>query len=696
MSTSVTPPPVVTSCSPAFPASVERAAHVAGIAFALGWMAVLAAIWIRHPGLQHGDSFSDANVLNASRNFEAAGFSTLWGLPYHRATWSPDRPGAPYTHYGPASEWIHEALRRCGLRELSQFRAASLLLTTVALLLFLHVAWRLSGSRVIAALAVFFYAWSAPFSQYADSLREHAYSQLTLFGFLAAWLAYEAATARRARRGWLALAGLCFFCDLWLTFEHVLMIPLFAAGRLLAPGGRRALRGLLLVGLVGAAALGTRLAHNSLAVGGVRRAVEDLMAVAKYRAGRDAQQFSYRELARVWRARLGRDRIRPGDYVAEMAYPALTPTVRWTSGVLFVVLLCVWHAATSAPLRQALGNALLLLLAGGAWLLAMRNHAFIHRHIILLLMPGLALLLAGLATAGLQQWWCAQRAAPVRWVAPLVAIILLSSFAAEMRKSVALNQVVALEPKVHAEVLTRRLASQLRQHAGCRGLANVERLYFAGSELPEAAWEIGRPYQFGALQLPDAIGPRDAVWIDAWSPEQRALAREAYARFGFPDVFASPLDMPLLFRPHQEPGLTADIDYQGLCRLVRMRCARTLDGTAWVLQSVWNLPDPEIAGTLLVAVESTDPVHRSLKGEIRFTDALALDGAVLLNHRLPAHPGPAPTCLRIAVYDAHTLRPLSPTDPTRATLPPDAAWDPDACVITWPSPCATGATSPGP
>lgn len=58
-------------------------------------MSVLAAIWVRYPGLQHGDSFSDANVLNASRNFEAAGFAALWGLPYHRATWSPDRPGAP-------------------------------------------------------------------------------------------------------------------------------------------------------------------------------------------------------------------------------------------------------------------------------------------------------------------------------------------------------------------------------------------------------------------------------------------------------------------------------------------------------------------------------------------------------------------------------------------------------------------------
>lgn len=467
------------------------------------------------------------------------------------------------------------------------------------------------------------------------------------------------------------------------------MIPLFAAGRLLAPGWRRELRGLMLVGLAGVAALGTRLTHNSLALGGVRRAVDDLAVVAQYRSGHNAEQFSFGELARVWRTRLGRDRIRPGDYSAEMAYPALTPTVRWTSGVLAVVLLCVWHAATSAPLRRVLGNGLLLLFAGGAWLLAMRNHAFIHRHIVLLLMPGLALLFAGLAAAGLQQWWFGQRAAPVRWIPPLVAIIFVGSFAAEMRKSVALNQVVALEPRVHAEVLKRRLASQLRQQAGRSGLANVERLYFAGSEQPEAAWEIGRPYQFGDLELPAVIGSRDAVWIDPWSQEEQALARQAYARFGFPDVFASPLDVPLLFRLHQDPGLTVDIDYHGLCRLVRLRCARTLDGAAWVLQSVWNLPDPAInpAVTPSVVAEFTDPLHGSFKCEVPLTDGLPVDGAVLLNHRLPAHPGLRPARLRIAVYDAHTRSPLAPTDSSRATLPPGATWDPDAGVLVWPAPC---------
>jgi len=675
-----------------FPTLVERAATVSFLVLGALWMGILGFIWVNNPELHHGDSYSDANVLNAARNFDRAGFRRLRGLLYHDATWTPERPGTPYTHYPPGPEWVHEALKTLGLRDLSAFRLASIVVSSIALLLFFHVASKLTESRTVAALASFFYACSPAFASLADSLHMHAYAQLTLFVCLAAWLAYELASAPMARRTWLTLAAFAYFCDLWMTFEHIVMIPLFAAGRLLLNKGRATRSGLLAILGAGSLALCTRVVHNSVGLGGLGPALRDLGGVATYRAGLSDtlrhQNFlrSAATLVEVWSMRLGWTAVEPVHHDAQLAYPVLARAPLLLAGALGIVVLCMRAGRSAIPVRRGIANGLLLLLVGGAWFLAMSNHSKSHRHIVMLLTPGFALVLGAFAGAGLQQIWSARRGAPIRWVGPLLTSALVFAFAWPMRGSIALNQIASLDQKVRALVERRREATRVLARAGNGPLRQVERLHVSGEKYPELVYHLGLPYEFvrPATKVP-TISPSSVCWVEYWSDAEKALAWQAMERWGFPDVLSEPYDLSLVFWGRGTTSYDTDVRWENGVRLLGLRSARSLDGASVVIQALLDVPEDLLSELNLLVhfVHALDTAQEVIyKSDLNFEWTPRREGRILAIHRLPAAKLPEPLKFRVGLWSSKLMRNLKAVNES-PRLPPGATWNADRSWYVW-------------
>ena len=669
----------------AFPAPLERTALVGFLVYWLVWMSVLAYIWTSHPELHHGDSFSDANVLNAGRNFDAYGLGLNYGLSTHWATHSPERPAAPYTHYPPGPEWILQGLKACGLHTLSQFRAAALVASGLALLLLLFVFARLTGSYVIAALAAFFYSFSAPFAQYADSLHQFAYAQLTLALFLILWLAYERARAPLARKVWLFLAALVFCVDLWLTFEHIAFVPVFVLGRVLFVGRRRDWRGLVTVALVPVVMVGLRLAHNSVALGGVQTALQDIVGAARFRAALDHQTLTAEDMLKTWQARLGAVGLPVSNYNMEFMYPVQKRGLQLPIALLAAMLLCTWHRPAQGGMRRALGQAILLLLAGGVWLVAMRNHALVHRHVILQLLPGLALLLASLVGCGLLQWWDSPGRAPRRWVGPILAAVVVLGFASQIRESQALNFLADLEPNVRVLVKQRQTGAAVMARAAAGALRDVRRMYFIPGEYPVLANQVGCPYALvnGALPLP--LGENEAIWIELWSDTEKQLAAEAFAHFGFPDRLSPPCEVSIVFRAAGNPGTAVDVRYEDGCTISRLRCVPTLDGDSWLVQMLVACPADQTLD-LDTVMPSVTPLAADGSAGADYTTRLAwglpVNGGVVVRFVIPDSQVPAGTRLRVNLWDSVHERYLN-ADTAQSQLPPDATWAPSGSAFIW-------------
>lgn len=673
---------------------LKHAALLLFVVYAVAWTSFLGYLWASHPGLHHGDSFSDANVLSGGRNFDRFGIGLNYGLPTHRATPAPGRPAAPYTHYPPGPEWIHQALKAGGLHQLWQFRLVAVAAAGLALALLFVVVTQLTRRHVVALLAAFFYSWSAPFAQYADSLHQHAYMQLTLFAFFAAWLAYERAQTRRARRLWLALAGLAAFVDLWLTFEHVLFVPIFALARTLLVGRRRDLRGLVLVGCMPILVLALRIGHNSLALGGVQAACRDMFAAARYRAAPTEEPLAASALLECWRTRLGGSALRRDHHDVEFAYPLLRSYVWLPAALLGMALVCTGHWKRQASARRGVGSAVVLLVAGAAWSVAMRNHVVPHRHTIMLLLPGLALLLASLTAAGLRLWCSAPRRALRRLVGPALAGIVLVGFGLHLRRSVALNFVYPFDNKVHHMVAERcqRLEGLSRAADGC--LRDARRIYFLYGMYPELAYQIGRPYEFYSAELPAQLDADEVVWIEYWSDTERQLAWQAFRRCGFPDMPSPPNEYSLAFWGRPRDELTTDIPYEGACRLARLRWSSTLDGESWLLQALYCLPESAAEPSELTHTTALVAADGSL-GQVfdwQFGWGMREGRAVIACSYIPKSAFVPGARLRLGLWSSAENRALKP-DVEHAVLPPNAAWDSDHDAFYW-DPAPTRSPAP--
>jgi hypothetical protein len=585
----------------------DRRARLGAAALLLVAFALLARAALRDPGLTHGDNFSDANVVIAGRNFDARGLGFQGGLPTQYTYFAPDRKVSPYTHYPPGPEWMHQAWKGLGLRTPRQWRLASLGVAFVAMVLAFLVFRQLGASELTATVALCFFVWSPPFLGYADSYHQFPYRFLTLFAFVAAWLRHEAADAPATRRLWLGAGAALLFVDGWFSFEHLLLVPLFALGRALLARRRELLVSAVLIGMVPAVVVASRLAHNAIALGDWEAAYADILDVARVRS-RGELEGSYGVLVRQWIGRLGYG-VPDGDFDREFEFPILAPAVGLPALVLGLALLHRGRTSDEA-IRAPLRNGLLLLGAGLGWFVAMKGHAIPHRHVVLLLLPGLALLLAGLLSWSL-------RSGP-RWTV-LVSAALAVGYLLEIHRTPPLNRLVALYRPGIARYRDTQQADERRKTFGAQALRGLRDVVFH-HRYPEEAAALVTPFEYfddrewariaagGDPQpVPGNLTPEEGLWIEAWSDEEKVATLKALELYGFPDMLAPGEAVSIVFYGRPPPRLVPCVSFDGRFVLTGLRLTNSLDRRTVIVQAELRgkLRDPA-AENLTLHVEVQD------------------------------------------------------------------------------------------
>ncbi len=575
------------------------------------------------------------------------------------------------------------SLRALGLHELWHFRAVSIAFAGIALLLWWAIVRSVTKSNCIALLACFFYSFSASFTEYSDSLHQHTVMQLTFMGCLVSWLAYESAATPARRRIWLTVACVLFFVDLWISFEHILFIPGVIALRTVIVGFRQKWLGALLVGSLPLLVIGLRLGHNALALGGINAAMSDLFGSAKYRSDGDGQAITAAKVANAWWQRLGAKEEGSDEYDPAMSFPVFRPRTAITIAALFILLIAAWDRSELYNVRRAFGFAILLLACGSLWFIAMRGHALVHRHVVMLLVPGLSLLVASLTAFGFWQWSNFPKKAPVRFLGPALSSLLIVWFVRDIRHSRAGTLLFQTNTTIAAQLAESRRAGEMRSLAGKSTLANVERIYFVGDMYPVFPYQVGRPFLF-KNDLPDALAQNEAVWIEYWTPQERAAAEKALSRFGPPDVFSFSSSSLVFQQKNVTETVTTDITYDLGIKLVQMRFAETLDQQSWVAQTILEVP-PAVRLDMLIGVVLVQDSEGKPKKlfDYALSSAMPRGARTVVSQIIPKKVVDAQAIFRFAFWYSSENRELKPVDPANAKLPQNSIWDEAKTGILW-------------
>jgi len=557
------------------------------------WTALLISIHVRDPGLHIGGWWNDSNVVNASRFFDRFGLGMTKGLPCIETALRDGKPGSIYATYPPGPYWIHEIVKRLGAgpiegrSDITIYRVVAQVAGSLGALLAYFVFARIAHNAPIGALAACFYMLSVPFAGFSSMFRIDAYEILTLFGLLACWLRFESATTRRGRVGWVGATALLFFADGWITFENVLLFGAFVAARTLFRFRLTVLVGAAVVGTMPFLVMVVRILHNGAAIGGGWRAgVASLSSGAEKRAIGAMNADTMDRFFPRWLARLGWPwSTSPSfDYDRQFFYPVLDPWVLVPAVLLSGVLLAVWGRDSVRPARLAVVNGLLLLAGGLLWFVVMTEHAFVHDFIVLLLMPGFALLLAGVCHGAVQTLRdpAARRSATGVGV-PALLVVLIAGFLSNLRYSDVLNQAFHLDDKVRQRVDGARTTFDHLALAG-QAMDGVNRV-IVQPMFPVRAVALNRPFNFqiDMRTLPESLAPDEALYVETWWPETKALAAEAMRRFGLPGIVTPPPEFGVIFCGGSDGASPARVRIQEWFVLTSVRWAPTLDGRSWAL-----------------------------------------------------------------------------------------------------------------
>jgi hypothetical protein len=188
--------------------------------------AVFAFVRILFPDLDHGDEFTDANVLNAGMNFVNHGFSRTCFLPCFDVQKS--TPVTVYLTCPPGPEIFNGFLRKCfNINSLYGFRIVSLLISFLGLIFWYLFVKKVTNSSGIALLASFFYICHPFFLFGFDSLHELSLSEVFRFGFLYLAAIFVKTENRQHKNLALAFMCVCFFLVSSVTYEYTVYLALF-------------------------------------------------------------------------------------------------------------------------------------------------------------------------------------------------------------------------------------------------------------------------------------------------------------------------------------------------------------------------------------------------------------------------------------------------------------------------------------
>lgn len=566
---------------------------------------------LEHPGPDSGEFWSDANIINGCRGYDQAGFTATWGLPRIQLAAPLDDTAALYLSYPPGPYWISYASwsvgRALGVDPVLAARLFAQACGLLSALLAYLVFTRLARSAAIGGLAGLFYVLSPAFLCYSAALHHMAYSPLLLLGAMRAWLAFEDGIGRR-RVLWLGLTALLFAADCWTNLEHMFFFALFVGARAALHFRWPVLLGAMLIGPIPVPMMALRVLHNAQVLGGWDAAMAKFRSSASRRSTGGRFGVDLEQLATAWLARLDwpiGDRAGVNQaWNQEFVFPAANPWVVAALAVIAVSLVLhwlvgrrqggpkalplslvdpsqvsmplgpapeaplpprflFWTLRAPGPIASGLLGGLLLLAGGLTWFVVMTQHTQPHRFIVLLLMPGLALLLGTVCwwviesvrratrdRSGVVAWWLRVRA----WI---VVALLLGVFAAQVRRADVLNQLTPLDQTTHARVVSRIEANRRVALAGpALAAQGVERVHlFDGANvMPWRAASIGLPFLYARVEMPQTIGPDDALYAEAWDPLEIAACLDAVERFGLPDLVSPPSDRTVVFRGSRAPG----------------------------------------------------------------------------------------------------------------------------------------------
>lgn len=209
----------------------------------LSLFCILAINRAAFPDLDHGDEFTDANVLNAGENFVRLGFSKLYFLPLFEPYSKPylEKPVNLYTRYPPLSEIVNGFIRGVFRTDsLYTFRIFSLFLSWFTILFWYLLLKKITDSNMISFLFTLFFLTNPMFIFGMDSLHESAYSEFFRVFILFVFTLYIYPTRQKKillAGSWMLILALSF-----VTVEyHVYLVLFFLLFRVFFPWSKKAL-----------------------------------------------------------------------------------------------------------------------------------------------------------------------------------------------------------------------------------------------------------------------------------------------------------------------------------------------------------------------------------------------------------------------------------------------------------------------
>ncbi|KPK99239.1 MAG: hypothetical protein AMJ95_00400 [Omnitrophica WOR_2 bacterium SM23_72] len=186
--------------------------------------ALLAFLRLQYPDLDHGDEFSDANILSAGENFFRFGFIRTKFLPMFEV--NADSPRNLYTHIPPLSD-ISNGLLRIVFRSdsLVFFRAFALFVAFLNLLFWYLFIKNFTGQLSVALWAGLFYLTNSMFLFCMDSLHQPSYADALRSVIF--FLYFKILTTPKKKPFIYLFVWFLYFIVSLFTFEYLLYLALF-------------------------------------------------------------------------------------------------------------------------------------------------------------------------------------------------------------------------------------------------------------------------------------------------------------------------------------------------------------------------------------------------------------------------------------------------------------------------------------
>lgn len=688
------------------------------------WLLVMVGLGVlrwHHPGLDHGDPTTDANILNGGDNFARDGVWRSYGVPAIDTFRAPGHMPDYYVTYPPGAYWFHHILRSVGVgsggsSSPAAFRIASLAVSGISVLLLFALLTRLTRDAAPAAVACVLYMLSKPFLEYADALHYLSLSQAALMLALYAWVRCDDAAEeglRSSALAWFLVTLAAFFADSWLTFEHALFVPAFAAVRTNWLRRWPRLLGVAVLVAVPAIVLAIRLVMNRAVLGSFEAVFAIMRGKFDQRIGSSAGGTGLETLWHAWLPRLGWSAGSPGlpgDHPdAEFGLPLLGLGTLITLGLLAMLLVASWHLRGAAPMRRMLGAGAALAIGGLTWFMAMTEHAISHRFTVMLILPAAAALAGTLVAAGLAQpdlhaaGGSGRRPRViVRLIGPLLAVAAIVCWCLPLRSSFAVNTLLHADGSVR-DALQRRAEARAAFTAASGQLRDVSHLLMLRYDAP-AARALGRPFDNSiarsAMEPPTTLHTGQALLAPLWSPDAGAACVRLVDALGLPTMLSPVLGPYLLF--HGASPASAPAGPIATARELQLRRAewkRTTDQQGWVLVMLANGPIDALAAAnatlVLRGEQAPGQFSRLVATPLR---AAARDGnQVLITMTIPDTAVSAVSRVELRLLASDRRRPHPWTRPTGDT---DSASPAGPQVIdgslSWPAPPWRSRPAPAP